>query len=159
MVLDTKLYDSADVLNIAGGNESKLKIISNYYNINITISGNDIICSNVSDEIKEELEKLFTFLITVSKHSVITMQDITYILKMKDDYKSLEELYLNRKVILTNYYGKPIYPKTINQVKYIDLINDNDIVFSTGKAGSGKTFLSIVLAVKMLKKERLRRLF
>lgn len=158
VILNTKLYNNDDVLNIAGGNESKLKIISSFYNINITISGNDIICSDVNDTIKEELEKLFTFLIMISKHTVITMQDITYILKMKNDYKSLEELYLNRKTILVNYYGKPIYPKTINQVKYIDLINDNDIVFSTGKAGSGKTFLSIVLAVKMLKEGKIKKI-
>lgn len=158
MILDTKLYNNDDILNIAGGNESKLKIISNFYNIDITINGNDIICSKVDNKTKEELEKLFSFLIMVSKHSVITMQDITYILKMKDDYKSLEELYLNRKVIISNYYGKPIYPKTINQVNYIKLIEDNDIVFSTGKAGSGKTFLSIVLAVKMLKEGKIKKI-
>ena len=77
MVLDTKLYNNGDILNIAGGNESKLKIISNFYNIDITINGNDIICSKVDNKTKEELEKLFSFLIMVSKHSVITMQDIT----------------------------------------------------------------------------------
>lgn len=158
MVLDTKLYSSDDVLNIAGGNEVKLKIISSFYNTNITINGNDIIVKDVSEKVKEELEKIFSFLIDISKHVLISAQDITYILKMKDHLDDLKELYLNRKPIINNYYGKPIYAKTLNQVNYINLINDNDIVFSIGKAGSGKTFLAIVLAVKMLKEGKIKRI-
>ena len=158
MVLDTKLYNSDDVLNIAGGNEVKLKIISSFYNTNITISGNDIIVGDVNKTVKEELEKIFTFLIDISKHVQINAQDITYILKMKDRLDELKLLYLDRKPILNNYYGKPIYAKTLNQVNYINLINDNDIVFSIGKAGSGKTFLAIVLAVKMLKEGKIKRI-
>ena len=158
MILDTKLYNNEDILNIAGGNESKLKIISSYYNTTITINGNDIICGNVSSEVKEELERVFSFLIDISKHVSINGQDITYILKMKDDLETLKVLYYNRKPIISNYYGKPIYPKTLNQVKYIDTINDNDIVFAIGKAGSGKTFLAIVLAVKMLKEGKIKRI-
>ena len=158
MVLDTKLYNSDDVLNIAGGNETKLKIISQFYNTNITINGNDIIVGDIDKNKKDELESIFSFLIDISKHIQISAQDITYILKMKDRLDELKLLYLNRKPIINNYYGKPIYAKTLNQVNYINLINDNDIVFSTGKAGSGKTFLAIVLAVKMLKEGKIKRI-
>ena len=158
MILDTKLYNNEDILNIAGGNEAKLKIISGYYNTTITISGNDIICGNISKSQKEELENIFRFLIDISKHAVISIQDITYILNMKSNLDELKNLYLNRKPIINNFYGKPIYPKTLNQINYINLINDNDIIFSTGKAGSGKTFLAIVLAVKMLKEGKIKRI-
>ena len=158
MILDTKLYSNEDVLNIAGGNESKLKIIASFYNTNITISGTDIIVKDISADVKEELERIFTFLIDISKSVNISAQDITYILKMKDDLESLKKLYLNRKPIMNNFYGKPIYPKTINQVKYLEIINDNDIIFSIGKAGSGKTFLAIVYAVKMLKEGKIKRI-
>ena len=158
MVLDTKLYNKEDILNIAGGNETKLKLISNFFNTSITINGNDIIVGNIDKKTKEELEKIFIFLIKISKKTNITSQDISYILKMKDNLDDLLDLYINRTVIISNYYGKPIYPKTINQEKYISLINDNDIVFSTGKAGSGKTFLAIVMAVKMLKEGKIKRI-
>jgi len=158
VVLDTKLYNKEDVLNIAGGNEAKLKIISQVYNTNITISGENIIVGDVTNTIKEELEKIFSFLIDISKHVSISTQDITYILKMKDRLEELKSLYLNRKPIITNFYGKPIYAKTLNQVKYLNLINDNDIVFAIGKAGSGKTFLAIILAVKMLKEGKIKRI-
>lgn len=158
VVLDTKLYSNEDILNIAGGNEAKLKIISSFYNANITISGNDIIITNINEDKKEELESIFSFLLHISKHALISTQDITYILKMKDRLDELETLYLNRKPILNNYYGKPIYAKTLNQINYLNLINDCDIVFSTGKAGSGKTFLAIVSAVKMLKEGKIKRI-
>ena len=84
VILDTKLYSNEDVLNIAGGNESKLKIISSFYNTNITISGTDIIVKDIDEQGKEELEKIFAFLIDISKHVNISAQDITYILKMKE---------------------------------------------------------------------------
>ncbi len=158
MVLEIKLYNSEDILNIAGGNEAKLKIISQVYNTNITISGENIIVGDVSSDKKDELEKIFSFLIDISKHVTISTQDITYILKMKDRLDELKVLYLNRKPIITNFYGKPIYAKTLNQVNYINLINDNDIVFAVGKAGSGKTFLAIMLAVKMLKEGKIKRI-
>lgn len=61
-------------------------------------------------------------------------------------------------VIIYGAGGKPITARTPNQSKLIELIESHDLVFATGPAGSGKTFLAIVMAVKLLKLKEVRRI-
>ena len=61
-------------------------------------------------------------------------------------------------VIIYGAGGKPITARTPNQSKLIELIESHDLVFTTGPAGSGKTFLAIVMAVKLLKMKEVRRI-
>ena len=61
-------------------------------------------------------------------------------------------------VIVYGAGGKPITARTPNQSKLIELIESHDLVFATGPAGSGKTFLAIVMAVKLLKMKEVRRI-
>lgn len=57
-----------------------------------------------------------------------------------------------RKPIAYNQNNKPVYAKTFNQAEYLKLLNEKDLIFSTGSAGSGKTYLAVVFAVSQLKK-------
>lgn len=61
-------------------------------------------------------------------------------------------------VIIYGAGGKPMTARTPNQSKLIELIESHDLVFATGPAGSGKTFLAIVMAVKLLKMKEVRRI-
>ncbi|MCK4873541.1 MAG: PhoH family protein [Phycisphaerales bacterium] len=54
--------------------------------------------------------------------------------------------------------GRRVGPKTHGQHEYLDAIRDHDLVFTTGPAGTGKTYLAIAAAVHMLKRERVRRI-
>ena len=54
--------------------------------------------------------------------------------------------------------GRPVKPRTANQHAYIEAIRDNDLVFSLGPAGTGKTYLAVAAAVHMLKSERVKRI-
>ncbi|MCS7244965.1 MAG: PhoH family protein [candidate division WOR-3 bacterium] len=53
---------------------------------------------------------------------------------------------------------KKVIPHTENQLKYLKAIDNNDIVFAIGPAGTGKTFLAIAMAVKYLNEERVERI-
>ena len=67
----------------------------------------------------------------------------------------LTELY--SEVICTTARGKPIRAKTPGQRKYIKAIRDNFILFATGPAGTGKTYLAVCEAVSMLKAGKVNR--
>lgn len=54
--------------------------------------------------------------------------------------------------------GRPIRPKTANQVAYVNAIRDHDLVFCLGPAGTGKTYLAVAAAVHLLKTDRCRKL-
>ena len=70
----------------------------------------------------------------------------------EDNYKSIVSLYLKKDVIYTTSSGRTIYPRTLNQKLYIKSLEDNDIVFALGPAGTGKTYLAVLFALKYLKK-------
>ena len=57
-------------------------------------------------------------------------------------------------VIVFSVTGKPIIPRSENQLKLVEGFAKNDMVFAIGPAGSGKTYTAIALAVRALKKQR-----
>src|SRR5690606_33303880 len=65
---------------------------------------------------------------------------------------------LYNEVITKNAKGKSIRVKTIGQREYVKAIENNDMVFGIGPAGTGKTYLAVVLAVNALKTNRVQRI-
>ena len=61
-------------------------------------------------------------------------------------------------VVVYSMSGRPIKARTANQQKLIDAYKQNDMVFAVGPAGTGKTYLSIALAVKALKEKQAKKI-
>ncbi|MBO4667004.1 MAG: PhoH family protein, partial [Bacilli bacterium] len=75
-----------------------------------------------------------------------------------DNYKSIVSLYLDKEVLFNTVSGKAVYPKTLNQKMYVKALETNDIVFALGPAGTGKTYLGVMFALKYLKTFKARRI-
>src|SRR5690606_12356976 len=65
---------------------------------------------------------------------------------------------LYKEEITKNAKGKPIRVKTLGQRQYVHSIRNNDLVFGIGPAGTGKTYLAVVLAVHALKNNQIERI-
>lgn len=61
-------------------------------------------------------------------------------------------------VILFGTRGNPIKPKTPNQRRLVEAVNKNDLVFALGPAGTGKTYISVAMAVRALKNKEVRKI-
>jgi phosphate starvation-inducible PhoH-like protein len=61
-------------------------------------------------------------------------------------------------IILYGTKGAPIKPKTVNQQRLVELVKDNDLVFALGPAGTGKTYISVALAVRALKNKAVKKI-
>jgi phosphate starvation-inducible PhoH-like protein len=61
-------------------------------------------------------------------------------------------------VLLYGTRGNPIKVKTVNQQKLVQAVKDNDLVFALGPAGTGKTYISVALAVRALKSKQVKKL-
>ena len=100
---------------------------------------------------EEAMDKMQKHLL---KFNVIVEEDILDIVKggktRKDGSKG---------VVVYNLSGKPIRSRSHNQQEIIDAYEKNDMVFAIGPAGTGKTYLSIALAVKALKEKTAKRIF
>ncbi len=74
------------------------------------------------------------------------------------DYEQVCEFVDKKYPIVTTYEGRTIYAKTMNQKLYLDLLNQKDVIFATGSAGTGKTWVAVGFAINELKKNRIKRL-
>mgnify|MGYP001777129018 FL=1 len=63
-----------------------------------------------------------------------------------------------KDVLVYNISGKPIKSRSANQQKLIDEYEKKDMIFAVGPAGTGKTYLSIALAVKSLKEKSIKKI-
>ena len=87
----------------------------------------------------------------------ITPSSINYALSVtgQDQEKIADKL---TKTIYVTPRGKQIKAKTLGQYQYIQSIKENGIVFGIGPAGTGKTYLAVVMAVLALKSKEIKRI-
>ena len=101
-------------------------------------------------KIEEDVETMRKHLLT---HNTISEEDILDIIKGRKT--ALES---SKGVIVYSMSGRPIKSKSENQQKLIDAYYENDMIFAVGPAGTGKTYLSIALAVKALKEKTAKKI-
>ncbi len=89
---------------------------------------------------------------------ILTEQSLEYAIRMvKKDEKPLIQEDSDDRIILTNRH-QAIRPRSRGQRRYIEAIYSNDLVFSIGPAGTGKTFLAVACAVRALKERIIDRI-
>src|SRR5690606_16210810 len=101
------------------------------------------------------LNQLFGVLLELVRSGyTLSERDVQYALDLSRQMRADELLDLFKGEITTGYKGKPIRVKTIGQKHYVTSIKKKDIVFGIGPAGTGKTYLAVVLAVAALREGR-----
>jgi len=151
-----------DILGIIVGSQDRnLNIIKQYFGIKISINENEII-TNAKKDIKPLLERVFNLLIRLVEEGIsFNERDIIYIIKVLEtngNDEAILSLYQNRKLITTTSKGKPVYPKTFNQKEYINSMDKYDLVFGVGPAGTGKTYLAVAYAAKLLRANQIKKI-
>lgn len=107
----------------------------------------------------EVLEQLFDVLLQLIRNGyILTERDVHYAIELAKDLRADQLLDLFKGEITTTFRGKPIRVKTIGQKHYVTTIKKRDIVFGIGPAGTGKTYLAVVLAVAALKEGSVKRI-
>ena len=94
---------------------------------------------------------------TVIKGKSLDKQSVTYSLSLLLEGSEMMIKELDDVIVVTKK-GKAVQPKTLGQKKYIELINQNDITFGIGPAGTGKTYLAVAMAVSAFKKDEVNRI-
>jgi len=144
---------------LIGANDAHLKAIESEFEVTIHTLGNEI---RVKGENSDDVSKVETILENLLKimhqGNTIGLRDVEAAIQMsrKDTLEYLEDLY--KETIAKDFKGKPIRPKTSGQREYIEMIERYDLTFGVGPAGTGKTFLAVVLACQMLKDNKIKRI-
>lgn len=144
---------------LIGANDAHLKALESEFEVTIHTLGNEI---RVKGENSEDVSKVETILENLLKimhqGNTVGLRDVEAAIQMsrKDTLEYLEDLY--KETIAKDFKGKPIRPKTSGQREYIEMIERYDLTFGVGPAGTGKTFLAVVLACQMLKDNKIKRI-
>ena len=117
----------------------------------IMIEGPDDAVTKAS-EVMKNLKKIASF------GEEITEQSVEYIISMVTDGRAEELGAYDDGCVFVTAKGKPIKAKTVGQKKYIDMIKKNTVVLGVGPAGTGKTYLAVMMAVKALRAHEVSRI-
>jgi phosphate starvation-inducible PhoH-like protein len=149
--------DNVDLLSLLGMNDSNLKIVEDRFNAAITVRGENVILKGVIEEV-ELIEKIFKEMSYVLNTSgKLTNDDVQTILNLTVEGKEIiDEKDFESIVLYTKHDA--IKAKSAGQRKYVEAASKNDICFSIGPAGTGKTYLAVAIAVAAMKKGLVKKL-
>ncbi len=147
--------DLLTVKNIVGQLDQNINLIMEKLDVKISISDDTF---KISGENSEIAKNVLMVLSKKSKNGDVDLNDISYIIDLAREHRENEVLNLNDKPIAFTANGRSLFPKTIGQKRYIESINNNDIVFGTGPAGTGKTYLAIALACQAFRNKQFERI-
>jgi phosphate starvation-inducible PhoH-like protein len=146
------------MVSLIGANDANLRAIEAAFpSVNITVRGNEITLRGPHIDCIT-LEKLFAeMMVVIRSGQALTVDAVKrsiVMLGQEPAESPAEVLSLN---IVSNR-GRTIRPKTANQKKYVDAIDENTITFGIGPAGTGKTYLAMAKAVAALQAKKVNRI-
>ncbi len=144
---------------LLGNGDEHIKYIENELEVDILTRGQEIAVRGKRIENVEKAEKvLLNLLKVIESGASITINDVQAAVKMADKGTIDQLINLYDEEITKDSNGKIIRAKTMGQRVYINNIKNNDLVFGIGPAGTGKTFLAVVMAARALRLGQVKRI-
>ena len=144
-----------------------INLLEQELDIKLEHINNTLFIDNSVDDSKVDLVKAIIKLLYGLTCEDILWQErdliyITQTFKDSTDYeqthKGILSFYTTKNIIVHTKDGGKVYPKTINQMIYFEAMKKDSIIFSSGAAGTGKTYLAVAYAVSLLKKNQIKRI-
>jgi len=145
------------VVGLLGSADENLRALERALAADLHVRGNAITVSGESADVALAERVLTELLAVVASGQTLTQDSIRHSVSMvtgSSDASPAEVLTLD----ILSRRGKTIRPKTLNQKRYVDAIDNHTIVFGIGPAGTGKTYLAMAKAVHALKTKQVNRI-
>ncbi|MEC1179921.1 PhoH family protein [Metasolibacillus meyeri] len=154
-----QLDNPNEAVMLLGMSDANIKLIEETYKVQVITRG-EVVQIAGDDETKKEQAKsvLHALLQVIRKGINVDQRDVATAIEMtnKGTIEYFSELY--EEEIARNTKGRPIRAKTIGQREYIRAIRHRDLIFGIGPAGTGKTYLAVVMATQALKNGHVKRI-
>ncbi|WP_246031783.1 PhoH family protein [Salibacterium salarium] len=154
--LDVK--DTNEMQDLFGPSDIHLQRIEEKLDVSLITRGESLSVT-ASEETASLIKNVLDSLIGLLRNGIkLSERDVIYAIQLAEEDKldKLEDLY--QETIAVNTKGKPIVVKTLGQKDYVDSIRKKDLIFGIGPAGTGKTYLAVVMAVNALKDGRVKKI-
>ena len=143
---------------VVGPHDGNLRTIEAAFpSVNITVRGNEITLRGPHDDCAK-LENLFNELMVVIRSgNILNVDAVSRAIEMLE-HKPVDHPAEVMSLNIVSNRGRTIRPKTANQKRYVDAIEDHTITFGIGPAGTGKTYLAMAMAVAALNAKKINRI-
>lgn len=140
-----------------GNFDENVKLIEDALSIDVILREGNIVLMGEEENVDSALKLMNELHQAVANGKTLDKQNISYSLSLLLEGSEEKIKELEGTIVITQK-GKSIQPKTLGQKEYIKLIQNNDITFGIGPAGTGKTYLAVAMAVKAFKKDEVSRI-
>jgi phosphate starvation-inducible PhoH-like protein len=149
--------NSIDMVSLLGPGDEHLGLLERSFEVRVHVRGNRITLTGEPAEValaERLLDELVAILRTGQGVTPETVERVVTMLRAETTERPADVLSLN---ILSNR-GRSIRPKSLNQKRYVDAIDEHTITFGIGPAGTGKTYLAMAKAVQALQAKQVNRI-
>ncbi len=156
--INVQLENPTEAVNLLGNSDQNLKIIEQELSVSIITRGESVSLSGDEDKVILAEQIIDRLIFVIRKGITIGQRDVLYAIQMAQ--KGMLDYFVNLydEEIAKNVKGKAIRIKTLGQKQYVTAIKKNDLVFGIGPAGTGKTYLAVVMAVNALKSGQVNKI-
>ena len=136
-------------------NENIKEVASAFPKSKIVSRGNEILIQGNASEILQINDILNSLVQHYHKFGQVTHENVQSYIKRESD---LNAHAMDDEVLVYGTKGNVIKPKTGNQKTLVKAVKEQDLVFAIGPAGTGKTYISVAMAVKALKNKEVKKI-
>ncbi|EPZ38217.1 phosphate starvation-inducible protein PhoH, ATPase [Anoxybacillus ayderensis] len=158
VTIHLNVQNADEALALFGTHDVHLKRIEQELGVSIVTRGESVSVSGNKQHIELVDELLRHLLLVIRKGIVISERDVLYALQMAKNGTISYFIEPYNEEIGKNAKGKAIRVKTLGQRQYVSAIQRHDLIFGIGPAGTGKTYLAVVMAVQALKNGQVKRI-
>lgn len=157
-VIKLEIESPNEAVALLGNGDSNVKVLEEELGISVITRGEAVSVAGEIERATMGQEILKALLSVIRKGITISSRDVLYAIELarKGTLEYFGELY--EEEIAKTAKGKSIKVKTIGQRNYIQAIKKRDLVFGIGPAGTGKTYLAVVMAINALKNGQVKRI-
>ncbi|MBS1680405.1 MAG: PhoH family protein [Bacteroidetes bacterium] len=157
MIEKTITLENVSLLDFLGiENKNINELASAFPKSRIVSRGNEILVKGETPEILQITDILNALIDHFHQYGRITEENVRgYVSQERQEFVSDD---LPDGIIIYGTKGSPIKAKTVNQQRLVQSVKENDLVFALGPAGTGKTFVSVALAVRALKNKVVKKI-
>ncbi|HEY9632513.1 MAG TPA: PhoH family protein [Coleofasciculaceae cyanobacterium] len=153
-----ELPSNESAIALAGDREENIKILSRQTGASLVLRGQELVISGTEKQVERALSLVRSLKAFWQDGKIVTAVDIQTAIHASDTHQQDELQDLQQDIIARTRRGEIIRAKTFGQRQYIKNIGTHDLTFCIGPAGTGKTFLAVVLAAQALLENQYERL-
>jgi len=157
LIEKTITLDDVSLIDFLGIEDRNINELSSAFPKSKIISrGNEIVVKGDTTDVLQIADILNALVDHFHQFGKVTQENVRgYITQEKQEFIADDSV---DGILIHGTRGTPIKARTVNQQKLVQAVRDNDLVFALGPAGTGKTYVSVAMAVRALKNKQVRKI-